>query len=370
MSLLEHQSGVSNQSPMLTDRGDDTSVVSTSTSETVVWLYDSSGWTAASGQAAGTIVTYKTTYTGILNSVNATLGHSADTSLSFGAATRAAQIVNVPESVFSAMQKLSVSNQVTEITKWLTTAGDYAIDHRRGQVWCNSKATVANDAITYDYLTPLTGGGAGDKIDLIKVGGVSVPVDDAAFTAGTTPVQPIGFLADQTSTDSVDEGDIGVARMTLDRKQIIAGYDSAADTNKTFETAPIWTHHIEETLATITNETSGTNYRYIDMDGFDSLSIQIDTGGTAPTDTLTITLEASNQDDGTAAASCFYTDITTLAYDAATGAIGTASWVDVDMMAFLAPPVAGTFKYVRVKTVTAGGSNDQDYTIYAKKAYI
>lgn len=45
--------------------------------------------------------------------------------------------------------------------------------------------------------------------------------DDAAFTVGTTRVQPIGLLADESSTDSVDEGDLGAARMTLDRKQIV-----------------------------------------------------------------------------------------------------------------------------------------------------
>lgn len=48
--------------------------------------------------------------------------------------------------------------------------------------------------------------------------------DDAAFTVGTTRVQPVGYLADSTSTDSVDEGDIGAARMTLDRKQIMQPY--------------------------------------------------------------------------------------------------------------------------------------------------
>ena len=48
----------------------------------------------------------------------------------------------------------------------------------------------------------------------------SIKVDDAAFTPGTTPVQMIGFQADETATDSVDEGDAGAPRMTLDRKVI------------------------------------------------------------------------------------------------------------------------------------------------------
>jgi hypothetical protein len=45
--------------------------------------------------------------------------------------------------------------------------------------------------------------------------------DDAAFTPGTSKVSVVGFLSDEISTDSVDEGDTGAARMTLDRKQIV-----------------------------------------------------------------------------------------------------------------------------------------------------
>lgn len=45
--------------------------------------------------------------------------------------------------------------------------------------------------------------------------------DDNAFTPGTTKVMMAGFEADETATDSVDEGDGGAARMTLDRKVIV-----------------------------------------------------------------------------------------------------------------------------------------------------
>lgn len=50
----------------------------------------------------------------------------------------------------------------------------------------------------------------------------TVFADDAAFTPGTSKVSAIGFIADETATDSVDEGDVGAARMTLDRKQHVA----------------------------------------------------------------------------------------------------------------------------------------------------
>lgn len=47
-----------------------------------------------------------------------------------------------------------------------------------------------------------------------------VITDDAAFTPATSKVMMAGFQADESSTDSVDEGDAGAARMTLDRKII------------------------------------------------------------------------------------------------------------------------------------------------------
>ena len=47
-------------------------------------------------------------------------------------------------------------------------------------------------------------------------GGTSM-TDDATFTPASSSITPAGFFADETAADSVDEGDIGAARMTLDR---------------------------------------------------------------------------------------------------------------------------------------------------------
>jgi hypothetical protein len=49
----------------------------------------------------------------------------------------------------------------------------------------------------------------------------TVYTDDAGFTPGTSKVLAVGCQADEASTDSVDEGDIGCPRMTLDRKLIV-----------------------------------------------------------------------------------------------------------------------------------------------------
>lgn len=60
----------------------------------------------------------------------------------------------------------------------------------------------------------------------------NVLVDDAAFTVGTSSVGAVGMLADETTPDSVDEGDIGIPRMTLDRKQLNVLVDATTDSQR------------------------------------------------------------------------------------------------------------------------------------------
>lgn len=76
-------------------------------------------------------------------------------------------------------------------------------------------ATVQRVTIATDDSVPVTNAGT------FAVQDSQLVADDAAFTIATTKVRPAGFLADETATDSVDEGDAGAARMTLDRKMIV-----------------------------------------------------------------------------------------------------------------------------------------------------
>jgi hypothetical protein len=46
---------------------------------------------------------------------------------------------------------------------------------------------------------------------------IPIKTDDAAFTPGTDKLVALGYMADEASTDSVDENDIGIPRMGLDR---------------------------------------------------------------------------------------------------------------------------------------------------------
>ena len=73
----------------------------------------------------------------------------------------------------------------------------------------------------------------GNKLDVnASVSLETAYVDDAAFTIATDKVNAQGFLADDTSTDSVDEGDIGLARMTLNRIQLGVICDPSTDSQR------------------------------------------------------------------------------------------------------------------------------------------
>jgi hypothetical protein len=141
-------------------------------------------------------------------------------------------------------------------------------------------------------------------------------------------------------------------------EQVFAGYDWSAQNLRVAETDPISSHHVEETLAAITNGADGTYYYYLDMDGFKYFALQATLSGGSGT--CTVTVEGTCQDDGTAPASCTYVDVTNDLF-------GAASFTASDML--IADGV-NPFKYVRVKVVAStGAADDADWTLYLKKLY-
>lgn len=233
--LLKDQGDVCGETPMPTDRVDDTSVVNSSTSETVTWLFlDTGAFASATGEVAGTICTGKLTYDGVTNSMGSNLGNFLDTSLTWAAATRVKTLVTCPKDILSKMTFMSETDQIATITPYLTTAGDYIIDHRRGQVWMNALDTVANDSATYKYKTPLTGGGAGDKVDVIKVGGIAPPVDNATATA--TPTVLMTGAIYKNALDTYADNDATPIPTTANGVPIMA-LTSGASLTPIFDTA-------------------------------------------------------------------------------------------------------------------------------------
>lgn len=116
--------------------------------------------------------------------------------------------------------------------------------------------------------------------------------------------------------------------------------------------------HVEETLATVVNGTDGTYEYFLDLDGYRAWAVQFTLSGGSGT--VTVTCEATLQDDGTAANACTYQNVT---LDLFAVASATASGIWICDNVFPA-------KYVKIKVVAAtGGANDADWTIYSKRLF-
>jgi len=115
--------------------------------------------------------------------------------------------------VLSVPAPLSTTGGGTEATALRVTVasdstGVLSIDDNGGAITVDNAGTFA---VQVD----------GSALTALQVIDNPVLVDDAAFTPATSSVMMAGFEADEASTDSVDEGDAGAARMTLDRKLIV-----------------------------------------------------------------------------------------------------------------------------------------------------
>lgn len=106
--------------------------------------------------------------------------------------------------------------------------GDYEmLQMSNGRLWASADQTFAGVAAS------VGAGAVGTGVQRVTLASddplvASLVADDAAFTVGTTKLMPVGFFADEASTDSIDEGGLGAARITLDRKQIVTPYVHAA----------------------------------------------------------------------------------------------------------------------------------------------
>ena len=119
----------------------------------------------------------------------------------------------------------------------------------------------------------------------------AIVADDAAFTPATTKTNIAGFFADEASTDSVDEGDAGAARMTLDRRQIVVPQPHATGGCDTFHSNDL--DETEEDVKTspgtvygwiITNRTTATVY----IRFYNATAANVTVGTTAPLFTFAV----------------------------------------------------------------------------------
>ena len=125
-----------------------------------------------------------------------------------------------------------------------------------------------------------------------------VLVDDAAFTPATSSVMMAGFQADETATDSVDEGDAGAARMTLDRKILVNPQPHTAGGLSIFRSIDL--DETEEDVKTsagqvyacwVTNTHTATLY----LKFYNATAANVVVGTTAPV--ITIPIPGNSSDD-------------------------------------------------------------------------
>lgn len=125
-----------------------------------------------------------------------------------------------------------------------------------------------------------------------------VLVDDAAFTPATSSVMMAGFEADESSTDSVDEGDAGAGRMTLDRKVIVNPQPHTAGGLSIFRSLDI--DETEEDVKTSAGQVYGwfiantaTSTRFVKF--YNATAANVTVGTTTPV--MTLPIPGNSSDD-------------------------------------------------------------------------
>lgn len=148
----------------------------------------------------------------------------------------------------------------------------------------NGQATKANS-------TPVVLASDDNAVVALELIDDAIKADDAAFTPGTTKVMMAGFQADEASTDSVDEGDAGAARMTLDRKVIVTNQPHTSGGLSIFRSLDL--DETEEDVKTsagclyklrLTNRT--TSARYVKL--YNATAANVTVGTTTPVDTIVV----------------------------------------------------------------------------------
>lgn len=186
----------------------------------------------------------------------------------------------------------STNAAVAAVTDGAPSASDYALVvgiHPDSQN-ANGQATMANSApVAIASDDPVA-------VSLALIDD-AIKADDAAFTPATTKVMMAGFQADEASTDSVDEGDAGAARMTLDRKVITTLQPHTNGGLSVFRSLDL-DETEEEVKATpgclykirATNRT--TSVRYLKL--YNATAASTTVGTTTPIDTIPLPANASD----------------------------------------------------------------------------
>lgn len=180
----------------------------------------------------------------------------------------------------------------------MDAAGRLKVEAFSGETLPVSLASVPSHAVTNaGTFAVQVDGSALTALQLIDN---PILVDDAAFTPATSSVSMAGFQADETATDSIDEGDAGAARMTLDRKQITTPQPHTAGGCSIFRSIDL--DETEEDVKTSAGQIYGvwvsnlaTSTRFVKF--YNATAANTTVGTTTPV--LTLPIPGNSSDDVT-----------------------------------------------------------------------
>ncbi len=374
--LLKNQRNISSQRGMPIDDVGATSAIETITNETLqLYYWDSSGVrTIDAGQAVGVVVEGVLAYDNIKNAAGTMEANKIDTSLGFTAGVFTTE-VEIDETLLETLDDVSGEDRANALTNGLAN-GEYVVDYTNGILY-GKKATTGTTLADVTYKIKVgqvgtSGSAVSSNVNVAKVAGNTTAVGAGNSNTGTQRVtlatDDVNASAIKTATEAsaTDLAAIevlqtaGNASLTDIETVLEDVHDNPANLLRTAEQDPLNYAFQSEVLANVTNGADDTYYYYTDMNTFSKLGIQLALDGGSGT--VTVTLEGTLQDDGTAPASCTYIDISS--------AFGAASWtastVLVDDTGY-----CGLFKYIRVKVVAStGAADDADWKITAKKLYV
>lgn len=211
---------------------------------------------------------------------------------------------------------------------------------------------VNSDNLDVSYLAIRTSSELNDKL-ISPGGGLATSAKQDAQTAILTTIDA-DTSAIKTATES--------SATSLDDIEAVLEdvHDNPANLLRTAEQDPLNYAFQPETVAVVTNGTDGTYIYYVDLATFRKGAIQLLLDGGSGS--VTVTVEGSCQDDGTAPASCTYVDITNALFGSATF---TTSNILFDKEGYFAG-----LKYLKIKVIAdTTGANNADWTIFVNKVW-
>jgi hypothetical protein len=248
-------------------------------------------------RVSGTVAVSNAGLTELAAAINAS--SQMDVNIAASAATVAVSNAGLTElaAAINASSQMDVNLAASNATVTVSNAGLTALN---GAI---SGTEVQVDVLTMPSVAVTNAGTFAVQVDgsaltALQVIDNPVIVDDAAFTPGTTSVTMAGFEADEGSTDSVDEGDGGAARMTLDRKVIVNPQPHTTGGLSIFRSIDL--DETEEDVKTSAGQVYGwfianlaTSTRFVKF--YNATAANVIVGTTAPV--LTLPIPGNSSDD-------------------------------------------------------------------------